>query len=87
MYAWLDLKARKARGEHVNDRDLRKHKNDVFRLLQIVPGGIKIALKGLVKDKTQEFMSEIVNEPVDCRVLNLPFEFNEAMGLLEELYL
>ena len=26
MYAWLDLKDRKARGEHVNERDLKKHK-------------------------------------------------------------
>ena len=26
MYAWLDLKDRKARGEHVNEKDLRKHK-------------------------------------------------------------
>lgn len=41
MFAWLDLKRRKEQGEHVNERDLKKHKYDVFRLLQIVPNGTK----------------------------------------------
>ena len=87
MYAWLDLRDRKERGEHVNDRDLRKHKNDVFRLLQIVSTGNKIELKGLVKDKTQEFLSEILKEKVDCGVLGLPFAFDEAMELLKDMYI
>ena len=29
MYAWLDLKERKAEGEHINERDLKKHTYDV----------------------------------------------------------
>ena len=87
MFAWLDLKERKAKGEHVNDRDLRKHKNDVFRLLQIVPTGIKIDTEGLVKDRTQEFISEIAKEQVNCRELNLPFSFDEALELLRGIYL
>ena len=86
MYAWLDLKARKANGEHVNDRDLRKHKNDVFRLLQIVSTGNKIDVQGLVREKTYEFISKIEKEPVDCSTLGLPFEFDEAISLLKNLY-
>ncbi len=49
MFAWLDLKRRKQSGEHVNEKDLKKHKNDVFRLLQIVPLGTKVESRGLVK--------------------------------------
>jgi hypothetical protein len=30
--AWLDLTARKAKGHHVDERDIKKHRNDVFRL-------------------------------------------------------
>ena len=26
MYAWLDLKNKKQNGEHVNEKDLKKHK-------------------------------------------------------------
>lgn len=31
--AWLDLTERKANGEHVDSRDIKKHKNDVLELL------------------------------------------------------
>ena len=55
MYAWLDLKDRKARGEHVNEKDLRKHKYDVFRLLQIADRSKQVPITGLVKEKQKGF--------------------------------
>ena len=30
--AWLDLNARRQRGEHVDSRDLKKHRNDIIRM-------------------------------------------------------
>ena len=30
--AWLDLSGRKASGEQVDSKDIRKHKNDIIRL-------------------------------------------------------
>ncbi len=30
--AWLDLNARNQRGEHVDSRDLKKHRNDIIRM-------------------------------------------------------
>ena len=62
MFAWLDLKRRKELGEHVNERDLKKHKNDVFRLLQIVPLGTSIYSEGLVKENILLFLETIKNE-------------------------
>ena len=41
MYAWVNLLDRKRAGEHVKEKDLKKHKYDVFRLLQIVTDGTK----------------------------------------------
>lgn len=32
MFAWLNLLDRKAAGEHVNEKDLKKHKYDVFQI-------------------------------------------------------
>ena len=32
--AWLDLSDKKNLGIHVNSRDIKKHKNDVFRLTE-----------------------------------------------------
>ena len=34
--AWLDLAQKKTESLHVNERDLKKHKNDVFRLFALV---------------------------------------------------
>ena len=55
MYAWLDLKDKKARGEHVNERDLKKHKYDVFRLLQIARRDNKIETNGIVRENIIRF--------------------------------
>ena len=66
MYAWLDLKDKKARGEHVNERDLKKHKYDVFRLLQIARRDNKIETNGIVRENIIRFMEEI-------RMENIPF--------------
>lgn len=56
MYAWLDLKDKKARGEHVNERDLKKHKYDVFRLLQIARRDNKIETNGIVRENIIRFI-------------------------------
>ena len=36
--AWLDLTARKANGEQIKGDDIKKHRNDVFRLAVTLPG-------------------------------------------------
>lgn len=86
MFAWLDLKRRKASGGHVNEKDLKKHKNDVFRLLQIVPNGAKILSSGLVKENILHFLTDIKNEDLRLGQMGLPFEKDEAIALLEEIY-
>lgn len=35
--AFLDLSARKAKGEKIDEKNIRKHKTDVFRLIAMVP--------------------------------------------------
>ena len=36
MRVWSELCRRKNEGEHVNSADIKKHKNDVFRLMNII---------------------------------------------------
>ena len=50
MYAWIDLKHKKAEGKHVNEKDYKKHKNDVFRLLRIVDVEKRTEVQGIVRD-------------------------------------
>jgi len=86
MYAWLNLKDRKARGEHVNERDLKKHKYDVFRLLQIVDRSITIETTGIISESIRKFLQEIRSESVPFTQLGLPFEMDEALEYLSSLY-
>ncbi len=87
MFAWLDLKDGKAKGEHVNERDLKKHKNDVFRLLQIVNPDHKIVSEGMVKESIVRFLEEIAQTNINLAQLGVPFEMSEAIGYLRRLYL
>ena len=86
MYAWLDLKDKKSRGEHVNDRDLKKHKNDVFRLLRIADRSISIETSGLVRESIVRFLSEITGESIPFEQFELPFGMDEALEYLKNLY-
>ena len=87
MYAWLDLKDRKARGEHVNERDLKKHKYDVFRLLQIVELGKKIETTGNVNEAVRRFLQEIRDVKIPLKQIGLSIDMNEAIGFLESIYI
>lgn len=87
MYAWLDLKRRKEAGEHVNERDYKKHKNDVFRLLQIMNPDEKVSVSGLVRGSVENFLGEIEKEQIRVEQLGLMITKEEAMELLKRIYL
>lgn len=87
MYAWLNLKDRKSRGEHVNERDLKKHKNDVFRLLQIVDPQKKIDTKGIVNEAVRRFIQEIREESLPLKQLGISVDVNTAIEYLESMYI
>lgn len=81
--AWLDLMERKAAGERIDSKDIRKHKNDVFRLTQLINPTEKVmAPKGVCEDM-QEFVDRMKDENVDIKQLNLPGTTKEQ--ILEEL--
>jgi len=81
---------RKRAGEHVNEKDLKKHKYDVFRLLQIVTTGIKVESEGLVTECIHRYIEEIsaVDES-EIRLLQMgmPFDSDRGVELLKEIYL
>ena len=59
MKAWLDLKSKKAEGIHVNSRDIRKHRLDVFRLFQLVRDGQKITVPKSVGEDITQFIAQM----------------------------
>ena len=90
MYAWINLFERKRAGEHVNEKDLKKHKYDVFRLLQIVTAGTKVESEGLVTESIHRYIEEIsVLDELEVRLLQMgmPFDRDKGVELLKEIYL
>ena len=90
MYAWINLLDRKRAGEHVNEKDLKKHKYDVFRLLQIVTIGIKVESEGLVTESIHKYIEEIsaVDESeIRFLQMGMPFDRDRGVELLKEIYL
>ena len=73
-----------------NEKDLKKHKYDVFRLLQIVTTGIKVESEGLVTECIHRYIEEIsaVDES-EIRLLQMgmPFDRDRGVELLKEIYL
>ena len=69
--AWIDLSDRKARGEHVDSRDIRKHKNDVFRLTELLYPGTRIPAPASVKADLQYFVSRMSGEDIDLKQLGI----------------
>ena len=86
MYAWLNLLNAKENGKHVNERDLRKHKYDVFRLLQIVTIGDGIHVNGMVADTVRGFLEKLDPEPLNLRSIGLTFDKDQGVGYLKQLY-
>lgn len=87
MYAWLDLRRRKANGEHVNEKDYKKHKNDVFRLIQIINAETQIKATGLVKESIDLFIKHIVEEPVRVEQFGLPLTMDDVLDILQNMYI
>lgn len=71
--AWLDLSARKAQGQHVDERDIKKHKNDVVRLTALLSGEEECPLPNGVKADMLAFVNQFEQEPVDLKSLKLNF--------------
>ena len=81
--AWMDLIDRKTVGEHVDSKNIKKHKNDVFRLTELIDPNAKIAAPQGVYADIQEFVQRMKNENVDTKQLGLVGRTKEK--ILEEL--
>lgn len=55
--AWLDLTLRRNEGETVDERDIRKHRRDVFRLAATLPGQAGPELAQTIRDELRQFMA------------------------------
>lgn len=69
MRAWLDLREKKEQGIHVNSRDIRKHRLDVFRLFPLVHEDLRVVVPSSVGSDIQNFIAQI--QETDMRLTDI----------------
>ena len=85
--AWMDLTDRKEAGEHVDSKNIKKHKNDVFRLTELIDPTVKIGTPSGVYEDMQKFVDRMKYETVDVKQLGLVGRTKEQiLQEVNELY-
>ncbi len=67
--AWLDLTRREQSGEKIDSKMIKKHKNDVFRLFQILDPTTDPAAPAAIKKDLNHFIAQMRGEDIDLKAL------------------
>mgnify|MGYP004656021685 FL=1 len=84
--AWLDLKEKKNKGEHVDTKNINKHKNDVFRLSQLITGANSVVLSETIKADMSAFIEAMFKEDVDLKNLEIKEKKEDILKRLASVY-
>ena len=83
--AWLDLSHRKSDGGQIDSRNIRKHKNDVFRLTELLDHNMAplTYIPDAISADISEFTERMRAEDVDLKQIGIRSKSKEA--ILDEL--
>jgi hypothetical protein len=85
--AYIDLKDRKEKGESVDSRDIRKHRNDIFKLLTLINPNVRIKISPSIKNDLFQFLEIIRTDKPDLAALKIRgTSFDEFISILNEIY-
>ena len=85
--AWLDLRDRKSTGENIDAKNIRKHKNDIFRLSALLSQNSKINVTPEIYKDIQTFLQAMRQEVIDTKQLGLTRSKETILGVLQSTYL
>jgi hypothetical protein len=81
--AWMDLTKRRDEGESVDRKDIKKHRNDVFRLYGIIDPGFAAEIPETIRQDMNAFITRMEAESIDFKQLG--FRNARQEGVLETL--
>lgn len=86
--AWLDLNDRKNMGAEIDEKDIRKHKNDVMRLYQLLTSVERVLLPQQIKQDMLQFLDRMGNDnTIDLKNLGLKhITMEELLDNLRRVY-
>ncbi len=83
---WMDLKQRKINGEHVDSKDISKHKNDILRLADILYDSTVLTLSAVIANEMKLFLVQMAEEQIDVKNLHLQSNEREIRSRLTQLF-
>ncbi len=87
MKAWLDLKDKKAQGFHVNSRDIRKHRLDVFRLFPLIREDLRIPVPSSVGEDIQNFIAQIRETDIRLTDIGISRSKDSILDIYNNMYI
>ncbi|MBR4900487.1 MAG: hypothetical protein IKZ46_06060 [Victivallales bacterium] len=84
--AWMDLSDRKERGEHVDSKDVKKHRNDVLRLSAMISPDMQMKLPEVVMNEMAVFLHRLTVTRNDLDQLGIRRKPDEIIQLLSGLF-
>ena len=85
--AYVDLSNRKAAGEAVDSKNIRKHKNDIFRIFTVLDRDAKITLAASLQADLDAAFSRIAQDPPDLKSLGISrMTLSEVLDELRRFY-
>lgn len=86
--AYLDLSTLKnSEKQHVDSKDIKKHKNDVFRLYQILTPDTKIEVPPTIAEDLKHFLGIVTEAPPNLKSLGIKgSSLDEVIENLKHIY-
>jgi len=69
--AWLDLTKRRLSGKSVQSGDIKKHRNDIVRLGQLIPPGERVSLPGQIKADLAAFVAQALQDGPEPKAIGV----------------
>ncbi|MEH2509466.1 hypothetical protein V1291_000820 [Nitrobacteraceae bacterium AZCC 1564] len=86
--AYLDLTDREETGEKVDSKNIKKHRNDVFRLTQLLSTDTSVELSDAIRNDLRRFLEmDAADGGVDLKALGVALTRDQAVALLRSAYM
>lgn len=87
MRAYHDLRSRREQLGTVDARQINKHKNDVFRIAQLLSPDQRVVLPEEIKYHMREFIEAMEEEAIDLKNLNMKgVTVERILSLVQQVY-
>jgi hypothetical protein len=83
--AYLDLTERRAAGEAISSTDIKKHRHDIYRLLQLIPPNRTVSVADSLKGDLRRFIAAIAQEDLDPASFKVPITRDDGLLMLNRI--